>query len=81
MNKLVIITTNASALLQSHALAMHSFLNGAAESLRFFRTQRRDDVNFHVRNCYQIQASSYFIGVLQTVRDLAKNARNHFILL
>ena len=42
--------------------------------------KRKDDESFHVRNCHQIQASSYFIDVLQTIRDLAKNAKNHFML-
>ena len=35
-----------------------------------------DDGSFHLSNCYKIQASNDFIGVLQTVRDLAYNARN-----
>ena len=39
-----------------------------------------DDESFLGRNCYKIQVSSDFIGVLQTVRNLANNARNCVML-
>ena len=39
-----------------------------------------DDGSFQISNCYKIQASNDFIGVLQTVRDLAYNARNRVML-
>ena len=39
-----------------------------------------NDGSFHINNCYKIHASNDFIGVLQTGRDLANNARNRVML-
>ena len=69
VNKLAIMTTNASAFLPSQRRC--SWVQ---------RARSDDDGSFHVNNCYKIQASNDFIGVLQTVRDLAYNARNRVML-
>ena len=69
MNKLAIMTTNSSAFLPSQHRC--SWVQ---------RVRSDDDENFHLSNCNKIQASNNFIGVLQTVRDLAYNARNRIML-
>ena len=61
---------------------MHSFRRSVASAgfRELGKTRRDDDKSFHVSNCYNIQSSNDFIGVLQTARDLAYNARNHIML-
>ena len=69
MNKLAIMTTNALAFLPSQRRC--SWVQ---------RIKSDDDESFHVSDCNEIQASNDFIGILQTIRDLAYNARNRIML-